>query len=79
MNNVDSVPSTDVIRHWCSWHEDNYEKERADQFDAWFQHQLKAERERIIAAIENAPVSLDFFGPYIARDKILAFIKGETE
>jgi len=38
----------------------------------------KEERERIIKAIEDAPPALDFFGPYIAKDKLIALIKGEN-
>lgn len=26
--------------------------------------------------IENAPIAFDFFGPYIARDKLLQFLEG---
>ena len=36
------------------------------------------ERERIIAAINDAPTSFDFFGHYVPRDKVIAVIKGET-
>jgi hypothetical protein len=35
------------------------------------------ERERILKAIEDAPPALDFFGPYIAKEKLIALIKGE--
>jgi hypothetical protein len=35
------------------------------------------ERERILTAIETAPPSMDFFGPYIAKDKLVALIKGD--
>jgi hypothetical protein len=38
----------------------------------------KEERERILKAIEDAQPALDFFGPYIAKDKLIAFIKGEN-
>lgn len=38
----------------------------------------KAERARILEEIENAPIAMDFFGPYIARDKLLSFLKGEN-
>ena len=38
----------------------------------------KQERERILKEIENAPPSMDFFGPYIAKDKLIEFIKGEN-
>ena len=38
----------------------------------------KEERERIIKAIEDAPPAMDFFGPYIAKDKLIEFIKGEN-
>jgi len=36
------------------------------------------ERERILKAIEDAPPAMDFFGPYIAKDKLIALIKGEN-
>lgn len=39
---------------------------------------VQAERERINAAIENAPIAFDFFGPYIARDKLLEILSGEN-
>ena len=38
----------------------------------------KDERERILKAIQDAPPALDFFGPYIAKDKLIALIKGEN-
>lgn len=37
------------------------------------------ERARIIKAIEDAPPSMDFFGPYIAKDKLIELIKGENK
>ena len=39
----------------------------------------KEERERIIKAIEDAPPAMDFFGPYISKDKLIALIKGENK
>lgn len=36
------------------------------------------ERERIKSEIENAPIAFDFFGPYIARDKLLEILSGEN-
>jgi hypothetical protein len=39
----------------------------------------KAERELILKEIEEAPIAFDFFGPYIAREKLMGFLKGETK
>jgi hypothetical protein len=36
------------------------------------------ERERIIKAIEDAPPAMDFFGPYISKEKLYAVINGEV-
>lgn len=37
----------------------------------------EAERERILKAIEDAPPAMDFFGPYISKEKLYEVIKGE--
>jgi hypothetical protein len=39
---------------------------------------VQAERERILKAIEEAPPAMDFFGPYISKEKLYAVIKGEN-
>ena len=38
----------------------------------------KQERERILKAIEDAPPAMDFFGPYISKEKLYEVIKGEN-
>lgn len=37
------------------------------------------ERARILKAIEDAPPAMDFFGPYISKEKLHAVISGELE
>jgi hypothetical protein len=37
------------------------------------------ERERILKAIEEAPPAMDFFGPYISKEKLYEVITGKTE
>jgi hypothetical protein len=44
---------------------------------AWFDFGVREERKRILQAIQDAPVAMDFFGPYIAKDKLIALINGE--
>lgn len=39
----------------------------------------EAERERILKAIEEAPPAMDFFGPYISKEKLYEVIQGENE
>jgi hypothetical protein len=36
------------------------------------------ERDRIREAILSAPIAFDFFGPYIARDKLMEILEGES-
>ena len=44
------------------------------------QEGMAIERERILGAIENAPPAMDFFGPYIAKDKLYTIINvGEKD
>lgn len=38
----------------------------------------EAERERILKAIEEAPPAMDFFGPYISKEKLYEVIRGEN-
>ena len=45
---------------------------------AWFDQGVKQERARILKAIADAPPSMDFFGPYIAKEKLDEVIRGET-
>jgi hypothetical protein len=44
----------------------------------WFDAGVAQERQRILKAIEDAPPAMDFFGPYIAKDKLIALIKEEN-
>jgi len=38
----------------------------------------KRERARILKAIEDAPPSMDFFGPHIAKENLYKIIQGEN-
>lgn len=54
---------------------------KKDQFkdDALIQAIIRMERNRIIKEIEDAPPAMDFFGPYIAKEKLYALIQGDNE
>lgn len=38
----------------------------------------KQERERILKAIADAPPSMDFFGPHIAKENLYKIIEGDN-
>ena len=38
----------------------------------------EAERQRILKAIKDAPPAMDFFGPYISKEKLYEVINGEN-
>jgi hypothetical protein len=42
-----------------------------------YYHGVAEEAKRIREAIENAPVALDFFGPYIPRDELIKILEGK--
>lgn len=41
------IPSTDVIRHWVGWDNDEHDYSRVQLFDAWLNLELLAERKRL--------------------------------
>jgi hypothetical protein len=47
------IPSTDVIRHWVAWDNDEHDYKRVQLFDAWLKLELLAERKKIISLIEG--------------------------
>lgn len=50
-----------------------------DAFEMGLSTGERIERVRILKAIEEAPPAMDFFGPYISKEKLYAVIKGENE
>lgn len=50
-----------------------------DAFEMGLSTGERVERARILKAIEEAPPAMDFFGPYISKEKLYAVIKGENE
>lgn len=48
-------------------------------FNVGYRAGILAERERILKAIEDAPPAMDFFGPYISKEKLSEVISGENE
>lgn len=50
---MSDIPNTNVVRHWVGWDQDEWDEERARQFDAWLDGQIRAERERILARLEE--------------------------
>jgi len=56
-----------------------FSEEDVSQIDAFADYVRSQEGKRILKAIEDAPPAMDFFGPYIAKDKLIEFIKGENQ
>ncbi len=65
------IPTTDVIRHWVAWDNDEHDYSRVQLFDAWLNLELSAERKRItelIRAIDwDDPALAEIFVNYILK------------
>jgi hypothetical protein len=69
------IPSTDVIRHWVGWADDDYSTERVAQFEAWLDVELAKERDRVIASLRNA-FGEEYYKTGVTG-KIVRIIEGE--
>ena len=71
---MSDIPSTSVVRHWVGWDGGEWDVVRAEQFDAWLEGEIRGERERIIALLENLIGDRE---AAIYVDEFITLIKGD--
>ena len=57
----------------------SFSEEDVDQIDAFAEHVRNKERERIIELIKGAPISFEWFQPFVGTKTLIEQINGEHD